>query len=79
MAPRKTATAGAEPAQEPQDDERPKGPSVDISAPRSYRRAGMQFGPTPVTVYMDELDDKVQEILADDPVLIIRPTRETEE
>ncbi len=63
-------------AQEQEASAKPKGETLDITAPRSYRRAGMKFGPQPVTVDPQEIGAEKMKILMDDLVLIIRPTPE---
>ena len=49
---------------------------VEILSPGGpRRRAGMDFGPTPTVVAVDELDEAAQRAIEADPLLTVRPHR----
>jgi hypothetical protein len=48
------------------------GPIVTITAPQARRRAGFAFGPTPVHLTRNDLDEDKIKALKADPLLSIR-------
>ena len=49
---------------------------VEILSPGGpRRRAGMDFGPTPTIVAVDELDEAARRAIEADPLLTVRPHR----
>lgn len=49
---------------------------VEILSPGGpRRRAGMDFGPTPTIVAVDELDEAAKRAIEADPMLTVRPHR----
>lgn len=49
---------------------------VEILSPGGpRRRAGMDFGPTPTIVAIDELDEAARQAIEADPLLTVRPHR----
>lgn len=79
-----TKTTSKSGAQQPlQDSEGPtsetkkrRGPAVNISSANPRRRAGMRFGPKPITVYREEITDAQWQAIDNDPVLKVASVKE---
>jgi hypothetical protein len=56
------------------------GPMVEISCPSGpRRRAGLSFGPVPVTIAAGELTREQQDAIESDAMLVLRPGKAAEE
>jgi hypothetical protein len=56
------------------------GPMVEISCPSGpRRRAGLSFGPVPVTITAGELTPEQQDAIEGDAMLVLQPGRAAEE
>jgi hypothetical protein len=54
------------------------GPAITVTARAPRRRAGYRFGPSPVTIAVDDLSEAQKKALADDPELQIKVTENEE-